>query len=243
MNTQTISESLLSILLNIYLMGLLDHTVIYFSSNRTILNPTNSAQKVLISLHPCQCLVFSWVVLCFVGFFVLFCFWDFLLRAGIWLPNLMSFFGTHASRDTSLQHIFPRTRYFSVSILWCFHVCSRSLQITVGSDHNHESKKTLAPWEKSCDKPREYIKKQRCHFADKGLYSQSYGFSSSHVWMWELEHKEGWCFQTVVLEKTLESLLDNKPVSPKGNQPWIFIGRTDAQRSRALATWCEELTH
>ena len=89
---------------------------------------------------------------------------------------------------------------------------------------------------KSCDKPRQYIKKQRCHFADKGLYSQSYGFSSSHVWMWELKHKEGWasknwCFRTVVLEKTLESLLDNKPVNPKGNQPWIFIGRTDADQS------------
>ena len=55
----------------------------------------------------------------------------------------MSFFGTHASRDTRLQHIFPRTHYFSVSILWCFHVCSRSLQITVGSDRNHESKRHL----------------------------------------------------------------------------------------------------
>ena len=71
------------------------------------------------------------------------------------------------------------------------------------------------------------------HFADKSLYSQSY----SHVWMWELDHKEGWvlknwCFQIVVLEKTLESLLDCKkikPVNPKGNQPWIFIGRTDAE--------------
>ena len=69
------------------------------------------------------------------------------------------------------------------------------------------------------------------------LYSQSYGFSSSHVHMWELDHKEGWvlknlCFQTVVLEKTLESPLDCKeikPVSFKKNQPWIFIGRTDAE--------------
>ena len=81
------------------------------------------------------------------------------------------------------------------------------------------------------------IKKQRHHFADKGLYSQSYGFYSSHIWMWEVDHKEGWalkkwCFWTVVLEKTLESPLDSKeikPVSPKGNQPWIFIGRTDAE--------------
>ena len=76
---------------------------------------------------------------------------------------------------------------------------------------------------------------QRHYFADKGPYSQSYDFSSSHVWMWELNHKEGkmlknWCFWTVVLEKTLESPLDCKeikPVNPKGNQPWIFIRRTD----------------
>ena len=77
-----------------------------------------------------------------------------------------------------------------------------------------------------------------CHyFANKDLNSQSYGFSSRHVWMWELDHKEGWapktwCFWTVVLEKTLESPLDCKeiqPVNPKGNQPWILIGRTDAE--------------
>ena len=81
------------------------------------------------------------------------------------------------------------------------------------------------------------IKKQRHHFATKDLYSQTYGFSSSHVWMWELDHKEGWalknwCFQTVMLEKTLESPLDSKeiqPVNPKGTQPWIFIGRTNAE--------------
>ena len=80
------------------------------------------------------------------------------------------------------------------------------------------------------------IKKQRYYFADKCPYSQSHGFSSSHVWMWELDHKEGWalknwCFQSVVLEKTLESPLESKlikPVNPKGNQPWIFIGRSDA---------------
>ena len=73
--------------------------------------------------------------------------------------------------------------------------------------------------------------------ADRGLYNQSYGSSSGHVWMWELDCKEGWapknwCFWTVVLEKTLESPLDCKeiqPVHPKGNQSWIFIGRTDAE--------------
>ena len=95
----------------------------------------------------------------------------------------------------------------------------------------------LTPWKKSDDKPRHCIKKQRCHSADKGLSSQSYGFSSSHVWIWELDHEESWvpknwCFWAVVLEKTLESPLDCKeiqPVHPKGNQLQIFIGRTDAE--------------
>ena len=97
--------------------------------------------------------------------------------------------------------------------------------------------KTLAPWKKSYDQPKQHIKKQRHYFANKGLSSQSYGFSSRHVWMWELDYKENWepknwCFWTVILEKTLESPLDCKevkPVNPKGNQPWIFIGRTDAE--------------
>ena len=96
---------------------------------------------------------------------------------------------------------------------------------------------TLAPWKKSYDQPRQHIKKQRQYFANKGPSNQSYGFSSSHVWMWELGHKERWvpkncCFWTVVLEKTLESPLDcreNKPVDPKGSHPWIFIGRTNAE--------------
>ena len=81
------------------------------------------------------------------------------------------------------------------------------------------------------------IKRQRHYFANKGPTSQSYGFSSSHVWIWELDYKESWalknlCFWTVVLEKTLESPLvckEIQPVHPKGNQPWIFIGRTDAE--------------
>jgi len=88
----------------------------------------------------------------------------------------------------------------------------------------------LAPWKESYDKPRQHIKKQRHHFANRGPYSPSYGFSSSHVPMWELDPKEG--FPTVVLEKTLESPLDCKeikPVNTKVNQPWIFIERTDAE--------------
>ena len=109
-------------------------------------------------------------------------------------------------------------------------------KITADGDCNHEIK-TLTPWYKSYDKPREWIKKQRNHFADKRLYSQSYGFSSSHVRMWEQDHKKcwmlkSWCFWTVVMEKTLESPLDSreiKSVNPKGNQPWIVIGRTEAE--------------
>ena len=98
-------------------------------------------------------------------------------------------------------------------------------------------------------KPRQHIKKQRHYFADKGLSSQNYGFSSSHVWMWELDHKEGWaakkgCFWTVVLEKTLKSPLDCKeikPVNPKGNRSWAVIGRTDAE-AEAPILWCKEVT-
>ena len=97
--------------------------------------------------------------------------------------------------------------------------------------------KTLAPWKKNYDQPRQHIRKQRHYLADKGLSTQSYGFSSSLVWMWNLNHKESWvsknwCFWTVVLEKTPESPLDCKviqPAHPKGNQSWIFIGRTDAE--------------
>ena len=99
--------------------------------------------------------------------------------------------------------------------------------------------KDFAPWEKSYDKPRQLTKNQRHHFANKCPSSQSYGFYTSCVWltMWELDHKESWepknwCFWTVVLENTLESHLDCKeiqPVHPKGDQSWVFTGRTDAE--------------
>ena len=93
-----------------------------------------------------------------------------------------------------------------------------------------------SPWKKIYDQPRQHIKKQRHYFANKCWSSQSFGFSSSHVWMWPLDYTERWlpkywCFWTVLLEKTLESPLDNKdiqPVHPKGNQSWIFFGRIDA---------------
>ena len=93
---------------------------------------------------------------------------------------------------------------------------------------------TNAPWKKSCDQPRQHIKKQRHYFANKGLSSQGYGFSSGHVWIWELDYEvlKNSCFWTVVLEKTLESPLDCKeiqPIHPKGDQSWVFIGRTDVE--------------
>ena len=115
-------------------------------------------------------------------------------------------------------------------------------KITADGDCSQEN--MLPPWKESYDQPRHHIKKQRHYFANKGPCSQSYGFSSSHAWMWELDHKESqalknWCFWTVVLEKTLETPLDCKeiqPVNPKGNQSWIFIGRTDAE-SETLILW------
>ena len=95
----------------------------------------------------------------------------------------------------------------------------------------------LAAWKKSYDQPGQHIKNHRHYFADKGPSSQGYGFSSSHEWMWELDYKESWalknwCFWTMVLKKSIESPLDCKeiqPVHPKGDQSWIFIGRTDAE--------------
>ena len=122
----------------------------------------------------------------------------------------------------------------------------------------------LAAWKKSHDQPKKHIKKQRHYFANKGPSSQGYGFSSSHVWMWELDHKESWvpknwCFWTAVLEKTLESPLDGV-----GEDSWEPLGQQENQtspswrksvlnihwkdwcsswNSNALATWCENLTH
>ena len=113
------------------------------------------------------------------------------------------------------------------------------------------NQKTLAPWKKSYDQPRQHIKRQRHYFANNGPSSQSYGFSSSHVWMWELDYKESWapknyCFWTVLLEKTLESPVDCKEIQtvhPKGYQSWKFVGRTVAKAAILLPTWYEKLNH
>ena len=109
------------------------------------------------------------------------------------------------------------------------------IKITVGVNSSHEIKRHLLLGKKAMTNLNSILKSSGIHFANKGLSSQSCGFSTGHVWMWELDHKEGWaqknwCFQ-IVLERTLESPLDSKEiksVNPKRNKPWIFTGRTDA---------------
>ena len=98
-------------------------------------------------------------------------------------------------------------------------------KITLDGDCSHEIKRCLLPGRKNLDN----ILKSRESLCWKGLYHQSYGFSGSHLSIWEFYHKKGWapknwCFSVVVLEKTLQSSLEIKAVNPKGNQPWIFIG-------------------
>ena len=106
-------------------------------------------------------------------------------------------------------------------------------KITADGDCSHEIK-DASPWKESYDQPRQHIKMQRYYFANKGPSSQGYGFSSGHVWMWTIkkaEHRRTDGFE-LVLEKTLESPLDCKeiqPVHPKGDQSWVFIGRTEAE--------------
>ena len=114
--------------------------------------------------------------------------------------------------------VFLISTSYNLQIFFFFHPCRWWRQPW--------NKKTHSPWKKSYDQPRQHIKKQRHYFANKGLCSQGYGFSSRYVLMWELDYKESWvpknwCFWSVVLEKTLESPLDCKeiqPVHPKGDQ-------------------------
>ena len=118
------------------------------------------------------------------------------------------------------------------------------LKITMDGDYSHGIKRLLLLERIAMTNLRQCIKKHTYHFAHKGLFSQSHGFSSSHGWMWELDHKEGWelknwCFWTVVLDKSLESPLDCKeikPVNPKGHQTWMVLGRTDVE-AETLILW------
>ena len=98
------------------------------------------------------------------------------------------------------------------------------------------SEKMIISWQGSYNRPRKCVEKQRHYCADKGPNSQDYCLPIGHIWLWELDHEEGrtpknWCLQTMVLENTPESPLDSKitPVNLKGNQPWILIGRSDAE--------------
>ena len=133
--------------------------------------------------------------------------------------------------------IFEELNQPSQNILFC--EAPKSLQMVTSA----MKLKDVAPGKKSYDQPRQHIKKQSHYFAKKDPSSQSYGFSSSHGWMWEDYNEswepKNWCFQTVVLEKALESPLDSKeiqPVHPKGNQSWTFIGRADA-KAEAPILW------
>ena len=109
----------------------------------------------------------------------------------------------------------------------------------------------VASWQESDDKPRQCVEKQTYYSADKGPYSQGYGLLSGHIWLQELDSKEGrmpknWCLWTVVLEKTPESPLKSKEIKPvnlKGDQPWILTGRTDAETPVILVIWCKQKTH
>ena len=112
-----------------------------------------------------------------------------------------------------------------------------SSKITADGDCSHEIKRCLLLGRKVMTNLDSIFKKQRHYFANKGPSGQCYGFSSGHVWMWELDCEESWvlknwCFWAMVLEKTLESPLDCKEIQrvlPKGIQSWVFIGRTDAE--------------
>ena len=132
------------------------------------------------------------------------------------------------------------------TVIDCIFLCSK---ITADDDCSHEIKTCLLIGRKAMTKPRQHTKKQRHYFTDKGPSSQSYGFSDSHVQMWDLDHKEGWalkiwCFWTALLEKTLEIPLDckTKPVNPKASTR-IIHWKDWCWSSNTLATWCKELTH
>ena len=139
--------------------------------------------------------------------------------------------------------------FFNVAYIFSDRFIFLGSKITTDGDCSHEIKRHLLLGRKAMI-PRQYIKKQRHHFANKCLSGQSYGFSSSHVWMWELDYKESWapkrwCFWNVLLEKTLESPLDCKeiqPVHPKGNQFWISTGRTDAEAETPIL-WPPDVKH
>ena len=143
------------------------------------------------------------------------------------------------------------TRWSKPKPDWLYSLQPKMEKLYTLSKNKTRSWLWLRSWTPYCQ--IQTLKLKKVGKANKGPSSQSYGFSSSHIWMWELDHKDSWawkngCFSTVVLKKTFEGPLDckeTKPVHPKRNQSWIFIVRTDAEAEtpNTLATWCEELIH
>ena len=150
--------------------------------------------------------------------------WTAARQASLSIPNSRS-----SLRLMSIESVMP-----SNHLILC---CPLLLLPSIFPNIRVFSNEMLTPWKESYDQPRQHIKKHSHYFANKGSSSQGYGFPSSHVWMWELDCKESWvlkkwCFWSVVLEKTLESLLyckEIQPVHPKGDQSWVFFGRTHVE--------------
>ena len=160
-------------------------------------------------------------------------------RASWWKWRVKSWLKTQHSKNEDhgiWPHHFMENRCDVETIETVTNLIFLGSKITTNSDTSHEIKR-CSFLERKAINNLDSILKSRHYFANKGPSSQSYGFSSSRVWMWELDHTESWalknwCFWTVVLEKTLESPLDHKevkPVNPKGNQSWICLGRTDVE--------------
>ena len=148
------------------------------------------------------------------------------------------------SEKVGLKLNIQKTKIMASSPITLWQIEGETMRLCFGGLQNHcrwwlqpWNEKTLTSWRESYDQPRQHIKKRRHYFANKGLFGQGYGFSSRHVCMWELDYKESWapknwCVWTVILENILECLLDCKEIQPvyhKGNQSWIFIGRTDIE--------------
>ena len=152
------------------------------------------------------------------------------MRVKKWLKTQHSKNEDHGNQSHHLMAIDGKTMEAVANFIFL------SSKITADGDCSHEIKRHVLLLRKPMTN-LDSILKSRHYFADKGLHSQNYGFSVSHVSIWELGHREGqvpknWCFPIVMLEKTLESPLDSKEIKPvnlKRNQPWIFIGRADAE--------------
>ena len=155
-------------------------------------------------------------------------------KAGLKL-NILKTKAVASSPNPSWQKMGKRWKQWQTLYSW-------APKITEVCDFSHEIKRHLLLGRKTMTNLDRILEKQRHYFAHKSLYSQRYGFSNSHVWIWDLDNNKGWalknwCFWTVILEETLKSPLDFKKfkaVNPEGNQPWVFTGRSDAEAEAPL---------